>query len=208
MAVVLHEDKKYYPTASEVYGDEVETLIEEEDAMALDEPIVKPVSTAKFAQSRQEQELPETTYDKEYLADLMDTPGLIRNVTVCGHLAHGKSTFMDMLIEETHSVEWGAESAEPEKAIRYTDMLIMEQERSLSIKTTPMTLVLPDTRDKSFLVNLADAPGHVNFSDEVSAAFRISDGAVLVVDAIEGVRLQTERALKHALAEQLAVVVR
>jgi len=205
MAVVLHEDKKYYPTPNEVYGDDVETMVQEEDTQPLTEPIIKPVEKKAFSQAAHE--LPDTAYEKEFLCDLMDAPALVRNVTICGHFAHGKTTLMDMLIEQTHAVEWGPESAEPEKAIRYTDMLFMEQQRSLSIKTTPMTLVLPDTREKSFLVNLADSPGHVNFSDEVTAAFRISDGAVLVVDAVEGVMLQTERAIKHALNEKLAITV-
>lgn len=113
---------------------------------------------------------------------------------VAGHLAHGKTTFVDMLVEQTHVVDWGAESAE--RSIRYTDMLFTEQERGLSIKSTPMTLVLPDSRDKSFLVNLMDTPGHVNFSDESTAGFRLSDGIVLVVDAVEGVMLQTERLIR------------
>ena len=77
----------------------------------------------------------------------------------------------------------------------------------MSIKATPMSLVLPDTRDKSFLVNVLDTPGHVNFCDEVTAAFRLSDGVVLVVDAVEGVMLGTERLIKHALREQLAITL-
>merc|ERR550534_1424436 len=79
-AVVLHEDKKYYPTASEVYGPEVETIVQEEDAQPLTEPIIAPVRKNKF--QHVEQELPETTYDPEYMADLMDNGNLVRNVSL------------------------------------------------------------------------------------------------------------------------------
>lgn len=94
------QDKKYYPTAQEIYGADVETIVHEEDAMALTEPIIAPVKTARFAVA--EQEIPNTTYELEFLADLMDTPDLIRNVAICGHLHHGKTTFCDALIEQTH----------------------------------------------------------------------------------------------------------
>lgn len=62
-AVVLHEDKKYYPTALEVYGPDVETLVQEEDAQPLSEPIIKPVRKIKF--EHLEKDLPRTTYDME-----------------------------------------------------------------------------------------------------------------------------------------------
>ena len=87
-AVVLHEDKKYYPTAMEVYGPEVETLVQEEDAQPLTEPIIAPVRKNKF--QHVEQDLPTTTYDPEFMADLMDNPNLVRNVALVGHLHHGK----------------------------------------------------------------------------------------------------------------------
>ena len=74
--MVLHEDKKYYPTAEEVYGADVETVVQEEDTQPLTQPIVEPVKNNKF--SYQCQELPETTFDMEFLADLMDSPDLIR----------------------------------------------------------------------------------------------------------------------------------
>uniref|UniRef100_A0A8C5W9U9 116 kDa U5 small nuclear ribonucleoprotein component n=1 Tax=Microcebus murinus TaxID=30608 RepID=A0A8C5W9U9_MICMU len=184
MEVVLHEDKKYYPTAEEVYGPEVETIVQEEDTQPLTEPIIKPVKTKKF--TLMEQTLPVTVYEMDFLADLMDNSELIRNVTLCGHLHHGK----------TH----------PEIRKRY-DQDVSRTSRGVGIKSTPVTVVLPDTKGKSYLFNIMDTPGHVNFSDEVTAGLRISDGVVLFIDAAEGVMLNTERLIKHAVQERLAVTV-
>ena len=72
---------------------------------------------------------------------------------------------------------------------RFTDTRYDEQERGLSIKATPVSLVLPCLRSKNYLMNLYDTPGHINFSDEVTAAMRISDGVVIFVDAIDGVSI-------------------
>ncbi|XP_061432438.1 116 kDa U5 small nuclear ribonucleoprotein component [Lethenteron reissneri] len=201
MEVVLHEDKKYYPTAEEVYGPEVETVVQEEDTQPLTEPIIKPVKTKKF--SMVEQELPPTVYEMEFLADLMDSPDLIRNIAVCGHLHHGKTSFVDCLIEQTHPEI----RKRDDKDLRYTDTLFTEQERGVSIKSTPVTMVLPDSKGKSFLFNIMDTPGHVNFSDEATASFRLCDGVVLFIDAAEGVMLNTERLIKHAVQERLAITV-
>ncbi|XP_015280638.1 PREDICTED: 116 kDa U5 small nuclear ribonucleoprotein component [Gekko japonicus] len=201
MDVVLHEDKKYYPTAEEVYGPEVETIVQEEDTQPLTEPIIKPVKTKKF--SLMEQTLPVTVYEMDFLADLMDNSELIRNVTLCGHLHHGKTCFVDCMIEQTHPEI----RKRYDQDLCYTDILFTEQERGVGIKSTPVTIVLPDTKGKSFLFNVMDTPGHVNFSDEVTAGLRISDGVVLFIDAAEGVMLNTERLIKHAVQERLAVTV-
>ncbi|PSN53258.1 116 kDa U5 small nuclear ribonucleoprotein component [Blattella germanica] len=193
MAVVLHEDKRYYPAALEVFGPEVETIVQEEDNQPLDKPLVAPIKKKKF--QLKEQDLPDTVYNMEFLADMMDNPNLIRNVALVGHLHHGKTTFVDCLIRQTHP---GFRSTE-ERNLRYTDTLFTEQERGVGIKAIPVTLVLPDVKNKSYLINVFDTPGHVNFSDEVTAAKRICDGVVLFVDAAEGVMLNTERLLKHAV---------
>merc|ERR1719225_2352544 len=71
----------------------------------------------------------------------------------------------------------------------------------------PVSLVMQDVRSKSFLVNVFDTPGHVNFSDEVSAAMRLADGVCVFVDAAEGVMLNTERVIKQAVQERLALTV-
>lgn len=80
-----------------------------------------------------------------------------------------------------------------------------EQDRKISIKATPMTLLLPDSRDKSYVMNLIDTPGHPNFTDEVCCAARICDGAFLVVDAVEGVMMGTENTIKYLVDQNIAV---
>uniref|UniRef100_A0A1B6HIK8 116 kDa U5 small nuclear ribonucleoprotein component n=2 Tax=Cicadellinae TaxID=33370 RepID=A0A1B6HIK8_9HEMI len=202
MSVVLHEDKRYYPAALEVFGPDVETIVQEEDTQALTVPLVAPIKKKKF--QLKEQDLPETVYNMEFLADMMDTPHLIRNVALVGHLHHGKTTLVDCLIRQTHP---GFREPTEERNLRYTDTLFTEQERGVSIKATPVTLLLPDIKAKSHLLNIFDTPGHVNFSDEVTAAMRVSDGVVVFVDAAEGVMLNTERLIKHAVQEKLAITV-
>ncbi|KAJ7551293.1 hypothetical protein O6H91_06G009000 [Diphasiastrum complanatum] len=202
-AVVLAEDKKYYPTAMEVYGEGVETLVMDEDAQPLEEPIIKPVKAKKFEVKVMDGLL--TYVSTDFLLGLMSNPALVRNVALVGHLQHGKTLFMDMLVEQTHELK----TLDPnsEKHLRYTDTRIDEQERQISIKAMPMSLVLEDSCGKSYLCNIMDTPGHVNFSDEMTAALRLADGAVLVVDAVEGLMVNTERAIRHALQERLPIVV-
>lgn len=195
--VILHEDKQYYPDASEVYPD-AEVLVQDEDTQPLETPIIAPIKTKKFAHV--ETELPETTYDLRFLAGLMDHPHMIRNVALLGHFHHGKTLFMDQLVQQTHVKQWA-----PDKEVKYTDTRLDEQERGLSIKSTPMSLVMPSLQGKHYLVNIMDTPGHVNFSDEQTASLRLADGAVLVVDAVEGVMCNTERSLRHAVQEGLDI---
>uniref|UniRef100_A0A0G4G840 Tr-type G domain-containing protein n=1 Tax=Chromera velia CCMP2878 TaxID=1169474 RepID=A0A0G4G840_9ALVE len=198
-SITLYEDKQFYPDAEDVYPG-AETLIQEEDTQPITEPIIAPVRTKNF--DLLEKELPETSFSFEFLAGLMEKPDLIRNVCLVGHLHHGKTLFMDMLVQETHFKNWA-----PTKKYRYTDTRLDEQERELSVKALPMSLVLQNSTEKSFLFNIFDTPGHVNFSDECTAAMRLCDGAVVVVDALEGVMLNTQRLLKAVVEEGLDVML-
>lgn len=180
----------------------VNTVVLDEDAQGLEEPIIKPIRPKKFSTLLSEEQLPKTRYTAEFLTTLMETPTLLRNVCVMGALHHGKTLLMDMLIQQTQENAW-----DPTREMRYTDTRKDEQERALSIKSCPVSLVLESTRGKSYLCNLIDTPGMVNFSDEVSAALRACDGALLVVDAVEGVMMQTERLIKLALQERLPIVL-
>lgn len=72
--------------------------------------------------------------------------------------------------------------------MKYTDTHVLSREREISIKSSPMSLVLSTTGGKSHLIHLIDTPGHVNFVDEVASAMRLVDGILLVVDVVEGVR--------------------
>lgn len=207
-AVVLHEDKQYYPTAQQLYGADVETLVQEEDTQTLQQPIVAPVEHKKF--TVEEEDLPAVYYDRGFLSDLMSFPEQIRNIALCGHLHHGKSSFLDTLVRQTHDVSKfmeGKTGKARDEQMRYTDTHLLERERGLSIKSSPMTLLLPGTSGKSQLINIIDTPGHVNFADEVASAMRLVDGIVLVVDVVEGVQTQTELVIKHAILSETPLVL-
>ncbi|KAJ2317290.1 hypothetical protein GGI00_006812, partial [Coemansia sp. RSA 2681] len=129
--VVLHEDKKYYPDAEEVFGPGVEALVQEEDTQPLTEPIIAPIKVRKF-QVDEEEGLPDTSYTKEFLVDLLGYPAMTRNLAVSGHLHHGKTALVDLLVASTHEwPEWdkAAPVATPtakmpkpsERAFGYTD---------------------------------------------------------------------------------------
>jgi U5 small nuclear ribonucleoprotein component len=137
---------------------------------------------------------------------LMTAPELVRNVAIIGHLGHGKTAFTDMLVQQTHNRK-GIVINSGYKNERFTDTRFDEQERGLSIKAMPVSIALSNSRDKSYLINFMDTPGHVNFADEATAAMRLSDGVIVIVDACEGVMLSTEHLLRHAVQEQQAITV-
>ncbi|KAI6680240.1 hypothetical protein NL676_034121 [Syzygium grande] len=180
--IILAEDKKHYPTAEEVYGEDVETRVMYEDEQPLEQPIIEPVWNIKFEVGVKDSCTHAST---QFLIGLMSNPALVWNVALVGHLRHGKTVFMDMLVEQTRHIS--TFDVNNEKHMRYTDTRIDEQERRISIKAIPMSLVLEDSNSKSYLCNITDTPGHVNFSDEMTAALRLADGAALIVDAAEGV---------------------
>ncbi|KAK5723942.1 hypothetical protein LTR17_013784 [Elasticomyces elasticus] len=208
-AVVLHEDKQYYPSASQLYGPDVETLVQEEDTQTLAQPIVAPVTQKRYTVV--EDDLPKVNFDRGYMVDLMSFPGQVRNLAIVGHLHHGKTSVMDMLVTQTHDLSTSTAKNTGkdtrDERLGYTDTHALEHQRGLSIKASPMTLVLPSTTGKSHLLNLIDTPGHVNFSDEIAASMRLSDGILLVVDVVEGLQTTTELAIKHAVLSDLPIVL-
>ena len=196
--IVLHEDKEYYASAQSVYGDDVEIQIEEEDTQPLEVPIIAPLKERCFELI--EESLPSTTFNWSFLTSLMDSTSLIRNIGFLGHLHHGKTSFLSMLVKETHHFKKNEESM-----VKYNDHRRDEQDRGLSIKASPISLILADIRSKHWLLNCLDVPGHVNFADEMSASLRLMDGAVIVVDVAEGVLLNTKRAILDALEQGLVI---
>ncbi|KAF2723321.1 P-loop containing nucleoside triphosphate hydrolase protein [Polychaeton citri CBS 116435] len=201
-AVVLHEDKQYYPSANQVYGEGVEVLVQEEDTQTLQQPIVAPVEQKKFAVQEEGEDLPPACFDRNFLAGLMRYPEQVRNIAFMGHLHHGKTSLMDMLVRQTHDLTHhyeGLTGKARDAQLRYTDTHLLERERALSLKDAPMSLLLPATSGKTHLLNMIDTPGHVNFADEVACAMRLVDGVVLVVDVVEGVQTTTELVIKHAV---------
>jgi len=137
------------------------------------------------------------------IREIMDKTDNIRSMSVIAHVDHGKSTLTDSLICKA-----GIISAKQAGDARFTDTRADEQERGVTIKSTGVSLYFEHDQEdgqgpQPHLINLIDSPGHVDFSSEVTAALRITDGAMVVVDCIEGCAVQTETVLRQALQERV-----
>src|ERR1700690_2168280 len=129
----------------------------------------------------------------------MDAP-LTRNFCIIAHVDHGKTTLSDRLLESTHTVEDRMMTAQ------HLDSMDLERERGITIKSHPVTMSYPAKDGKTYKLNLMDTPGHVDFSYEVSRSLAACEGAVLLIDAAQGVEAQTVANAHLAFGQKLKVI--
>ncbi len=130
----------------------------------------------------------------------MDNSKEIRNFCIIAHIDHGKTTFSDRLLELTQSVELR------QMREQVLDSMDLERERGITIKSHPVTMTHQGRDGNEYCLNLIDTPGHVDFSYEVSRSLTACEGAVLLVDAAQGIEAQTVANAHLAMSQDMVVI--
>ncbi|KAG7661868.1 SNU114 [[Candida] subhashii] len=168
------------------------------------EPVIKPRIEKRMKIDYNWDNLPELTYNREYLLQTsQELPDRIRNIAIVGNIHTGKSSIIDSLILDTHP----SITQKSSKPLRFLDNHKLEIDREMTIKTSAISLLLQDLKQKSYVCNILDTPGHVDFQDESLVGLNSGDGAILVIDIVEGLTNRDKLLINEIIKHNVPIVL-
>lgn len=221
-ALVVHGSNGNGLKLADKFGPGVETIIAKPYEQTEDAPVIIPVNKKKLKveftepvmnnvneDDKRIKNLPELVYSRDYMISTMNLlPERVRNIAVIGNLHSGKTTFIDMLVLQTHSPSiFLSSSLKNFQPLRFMDNHKLEIARGISIEMSPITLLLPDLNEKSFIFNIIDTPGHSNFASESSSALQVVDGALLVIDVVEGLTPRDKSLISELMKNNTPITI-
>lgn len=193
------------------FDEDVEILVETKDQQSLETPLVEPEADMKseFAlYTTINKKIPQTTFDREYMLELLKIPERIINVAVIGPLHSGKTSLLDLIALESHKdLPYVSRNIKQGwRPLRYMDNTKLEIDRGISCKLNGLTTLGTNLNNKSTAFTFLDSPGHFAFADETAVALAAADCCLIVIDAVEGITSIVQHLIKQAEKNKLPMI--
>lgn len=180
------------------FGNNVTTITPEQQIQDTSEPVIKP--RIHRIVKVEDDDLPPLRYSRDYMVNTgLSVPSRVRNIAFTGNLNSGKTMLIDKFIQETHELT--------EETPKYLDNHILELKRGITIKSSPITLLLSGSNGVSQMMNIIDTPGHINFDDEVQVSLQAVETVVVVIDVVEGLTFRDKLILDDIIKMKKNLVV-
>lgn len=199
----------------------VEKIFAYEDNQNITDPIIQPNHENDPIKTQDEIQIT-SRFDINYLLSIKKTSYMNKNILICGNIGHGKTTFMDMLIRHSFVVDISFDSHKQNTKnqmsnktksssfffpSKFLDASLEEQQKGMTIRMNPISLLLEGSKEKSYGFTFLDTPGHSNFSADICIGVNISDFILVIVDIVEGITVTIIKIIDQCLKQKKKMIL-